>query len=96
MIYVDDLVDYSRITGRPSPDLWCHMVTDGPLEELHQFAERMGMQRAWFQNKPGHPHYDLKPAGRARAIELGAKAVNIQELLEAIKRGLAGQNPTEK
>ncbi len=92
MIYVDELVDYSQWTKWPAPDLWCHMVTDGSLEELHQFAERMGMQRAWFQNKPGHPHYDLKPAGRVLAIELGAQAVNMQGLLEALKRGLAVQN----
>ncbi len=89
MIYVDDLVDYSALTRRPSPDLWCHMVTDGHIDELHQFAERLGLWRFLFQDKPGHPHYDLRPDKRALALEMGAKEATIHELLEAIRSCLA-------
>lgn len=33
----------------------CHMWTDGDLEELHEFAESLGLKRAWFQpcDRPG-------------------------------------------
>jgi hypothetical protein len=51
-----------------------HLQADTP-EELHAFAERLGLLRAWFQSKPGRPendHYDLTQAGRVRALELGA------------------------
>jgi hypothetical protein len=42
------------------------------LEELHAMADAIGMKRAWFQNKPQLPHYDLVPARRAKAVKLGA------------------------
>jgi Protein of unknown function (DUF4031) len=53
-----------------------HLQADS-ADELHTFAERLGMRRAWFQSKPGRPendHYDLTQAGRERALELGAIA----------------------
>lgn len=40
-----------------------HMVSDTSLEELHRFARKLGLKRAWFQDKTSsgfyHPHYDL-------------------------------------
>jgi hypothetical protein len=87
MIYVDPLLDYSTCTGRPAPDLWCHLVTDGPVEELHRFAARMGLRRAWFQDKPGAPHYDLNPRGRRLAVEMGAEEVTAREMVAALHRG---------
>jgi hypothetical protein len=56
--------------------LYCHMATDGDLEELHQMADQIGMPRIWFQDKPGHPHYDLSPAMRALAVQYGAVEVS--------------------
>ncbi len=32
----------------------------------------LGFERRWFQDEPGHPHYDLIPGKRALAIKLGA------------------------
>ena len=50
----------------------CHMYADS-LEELHAMAEAIGMRREWFQPDGGRlPHYDLVPARRAKAVELGA------------------------
>lgn len=89
MIFVDEVLDYSVMTKRPSPDLWCHMVTDGHIDELHQFAEKIGLRRERFQNKPGHPHYDLRPEKRALAVQLGAKEATSFELLAALKSCVA-------
>jgi Protein of unknown function (DUF4031) len=51
-----------------------HLQADTP-EELHEFAARLGLKRAWFQTRPGQPekdHYDLNRVLRERALELGA------------------------
>jgi hypothetical protein len=53
-----------------------HLQAD-TADELHAFAQRLGLRRAWFQSKPGRPendHYDLTQGGRALALELGAIA----------------------
>lgn len=78
-IYVDGLRFY------PSSPLgarqWCHMATDGPIEELHAFAARIGMKISWFQDKnPRLPHYDLVESRRRRAVALGAVEVDGPEL----------------
>jgi hypothetical protein len=39
----------------------CHLTCDGDLAELHAFAERIGMKRAWFQ-----PHSSAQRGGRGR------------------------------
>jgi predicted kinase len=74
-IVVDELREY------PGVELpftaWCHMATDGSFEELHGFAARLGLRRAWFQRD----HYDLPAHGRAAAIALGAEEVGTGELL---------------
>jgi len=36
-----------------------HLVSDFCLEELHFFAQQIGLKREWFQDHPRHPHYDL-------------------------------------
>lgn len=62
--------------------LSCHLTTDGPLEELHVFAERIGMKRAWFQAR-STPHYDLTPRLRERALLAGAAFVPAREQARA-------------
>lgn len=49
------------------------------LEELHEMAERLGMRREWFQDKPGAPHYDLIPEAREQAIVFGAIVLTRRE-----------------
>jgi predicted kinase len=74
-ILVDELREYPGV--RLPFDCWCHMATDGSFEELHAFAARLGLRRAWFQRD----HYDLPPHGRAAAVALGAEEVSTSELL---------------
>jgi hypothetical protein len=70
-VYVDNAFavgDWGRWSGGG------HLQAD-TVEELHAFAERLGLRREWFQYKRGRPendHYDLGRRGRERALELGA------------------------
>lgn len=63
-----------------------HMMTNGDIRELHDFAARLGLKRAWFQNKPGHPHYDVSIGQYYKAIRFGAIAVTSKELVRICVR----------
>lgn len=70
---VDELIRYS--SKRPFHNGSCHMTTDGPIEELHVFADKIGLKRQWFQKHKIVDHYDLTPKMRAKAIAAGAVEV---------------------
>jgi hypothetical protein len=74
-VLVDPLRDYPD-AGLPWTH-WCHMVSDGSYDELHTFAQRLGIPRRRFQGD----HYDLHPMLRVRAVALGAEEVGTRELL---------------
>ena len=59
---------------------YCHMMTDGDLKELHEFAVkiRVGL---YFQNKPRYPHYDLSRTKRRLAVSLGAVEITPEEMV---------------
>ncbi len=81
-VYVDDIVDYHKtVPACPNARRWCHMATDGPIEELHAMAERIGLKREWFQDPNRFPHYDLVVSRRALAVKAGAVEVSGRELL---------------
>lgn len=85
------LVDEIRAYATPLRNKqWCHMMsddlTDAGLEELHAMAQRIGLKREWFQNKPRFPHYDLTPRRRGLAIQHGAQAVEAQDLVRRCAR----------
>ncbi len=94
-VYVDDWRQRARLG--PITSRWSHLIADGE-DELHRFAERLGLRRAWFQFDHRHPHrghYDVPEHVRRRAIELGAEAVTWRELgaLLRARRTVAG-DPT--
>lgn len=64
-VYVDD----ERIPWKGR--LWCHLVAD-TLDELHTFADDLGLKRTWFQGHASYPHYDITMGIRAKALQLGA------------------------
>jgi len=74
-ILVDDLREYPQ--ARLPVAHWCHMVSDMSFEELHEFAERLGIPRHRFHRD----HYDLPAGLRARALALGADRVRSTELV---------------
>lgn len=85
--YVDALVLW------PKSKKWrhgkaCHLLVDAetPIEVLHQFAERIGMSRKWFQvSQTGVPHYDLTEKRRAVAIAKGAVEIDRQRTVEIMR-----------
>ena len=70
----------------------CHLTTDAGLDELHAFAERIGMRREWFQDHPIAPHYDLTVRRRAHALRLGAIEVSGREQARR-RRAAKGSRP---
>lgn len=74
------LVDDARWPWRGRQ--WAHLVSDDSYEELHRFAERLGIPRSAFQGD----HYDLPAEVRDFAIDLGATAVSSRELLIRLRR----------
>ena len=75
-VLVDPLREYPD-AGLPWTR-WCHMVSDQDFDELHAFAEAMGIPRRRFQGD----HYDLHPGLRERAVEMGAVEVGTGELVQ--------------
>ena len=51
---------------------WAHLVSDESYDELHAFAERLGIPRRGFQGD----HYDVPAELRLEAIALGATPVD--------------------
>ena len=62
----------------------CHMTADH-LNELHVFAEAVGLRAEWFQPK-SLPHYDLTRRMRERAVRLGAIELTLREEGAHIRR----------
>lgn len=60
--------------------LWAHLVSDVSLQELHEFAGRLGMPRHTFQGD----HYDIHTELRESAIAMGAVAVDARELVRRL------------
>ncbi len=84
MIYIDELPLY-----RPDDNGYCgHMMIDSSsdLSELHEFAEMVGLKRAWFHSAKRYPHYDLVESMRDLAIKHGARIVDIKDILELCRR----------
>lgn len=74
MILVDEPVRRKYIPL--SPNAWCYLASDSSLSELHDFAKKLKMPRAWFRGG----HYDLPEHFRSQAIALGARVVTTPEL----------------
>lgn len=80
-VYVDDaFLPYRGM-------LMSHLTADTD-EELHAFAERLGLRREWFQRgrQPWRHHYDVSKSKREEAIRLGAITETWEE--GAVRRAL--------
>lgn len=84
-------VDNARISWRGRH--WCHLVAD-TLDELHWFADSLGLRRAWFQAQASLPHYDVTVETRSMALSRGAHVVDRRTLVmvgRQLKQELAYQ-----
>jgi hypothetical protein len=62
--------------------MWCHLVSDTSLEELHAFARMLGVPERGF----GGDHYDIPTEVRQVAISQGAQPVSSREVVQALRR----------
>lgn len=80
-VYVDEIKKYET---NLKYKMWCHLLTDGKDMELHLMAEKIGLQRKWFQSK-SVPHYDLTPNKRKLAIKNGAITLDFEEMKRFVR-----------
>jgi len=60
---------------------WAHLVSDHSIDELHDFAVDLRLDRRQF----GGDHYDVTVEHRLAAIDLGAVAVDSRELVRRLR-----------
>lgn len=86
-IYVDTAMIRARVGRHDSR--WCHLMSDQlDPAELHAFAARIGLRRAWFQpgrslfdrskHDPVGDHYDVTEGKRRQAVAAGAVEIDRQ------------------
>lgn len=74
-IYVDN---YQGVWKSPRGRyIMSHLLSDESIEELHEFAEALGLKREWFQDGSA-PHYDVSQSKRRQALEIGAVSLPIK------------------
>jgi hypothetical protein len=80
VVYVDEAIWLWQ--GRK----WCHLLADSP-EELHRFANLLGLHRSSYQGPPKTrtPHYDITGFERSRALALGARPVTRAEMAALVR-----------
>jgi len=80
-VYVDDV----RFPYRGM--VMCHMFADTEAE-LHAMADRIGIQRRWFQRPPraSWRHYDISLTKKREALRAGAIQTDRWGALEHVAR----------
>lgn len=67
-----------------------HLVSDESVEELHEFAAKIGCQKWWFDHSikknPKHPHYNIWGVILKRALAAGAIKCTAREFVPIIKK----------
>ena len=86
-VYVDEMIVCLQNKNWPYSRA-CHLIADS-VEELHAFADRMGLKRSWFQSK-SVPHYDLTTGMRFKAIMMGAIEMDRYKFVELIRKYRSG------
>jgi hypothetical protein len=68
------------------------MVSDVDLDELHAFADRVGIPRRAFQGD----HYDVPEELRPAVLDAGALAVESRELVRRLRNAGLRLTPAER
>lgn len=91
-IYVDTAMIQATVPNgrRTHTSRWCHLMSDQlDPTELHAFAARIGLRRAYFQTKPGRPihdHYDVTEGKRWQALRAGAVEIDRDGMIALMRR----------
>ena len=84
------LIDEARWWWRGKK--WCHLISDSSYDELHDFAERVGIPRRGFQGD----HYDVPEEYREELIAAGAEQVESRELVRRLRAAGLRLTPAER
>jgi hypothetical protein len=83
MVYVDSLIKWPNGKGFWKDKKSCHLIADS-IPELLEFAEKINLDLARFQNKK-FPHFDLTEDLRIQAIEAGARDLDRKEFVTKMR-----------
>jgi len=61
--------------------LWCHLISDTSIEELHGFARRAGLRYLSF----GFDHYDVPDELFEHVQELGAEVIDPRDVVRKLR-----------
>ena len=84
------LIDEARWWWRDRK--WCHLVSDTSLEELHAFAQRVGIPRRGFHGD----HYDVPEEHRDEVVAAGALEVESRELVRRLRSAGLRLTPAQR
>jgi hypothetical protein len=89
-VYVDDMnQSYTNRFRRKL--IMSHMMAD-TVEELHVMADKIGVNRRWFQSPDREPHYDICKSKKEQAIQEGAISITHKQLAcMNMRRRLTGE-----
>ena len=71
---------------------WSHPVSDESLDELHQFAQHVGIPERGFQGD----HYDVPEEYRQQLLDAGAQPVDSRELVRRLRAAGLRLSPAER
>ena len=64
-----------------------HLISDESLEELHQFAQSIGIKRCWYHSSSKHKHYDIPKKMRENFSETyNVPLITSKEIVMKVKK----------
>ncbi|MFD1893312.1 DUF4031 domain-containing protein [Ottowia beijingensis] len=73
---------------------WFHLVADS-IQELHEFAARIGLPASAFHRGARHPHYDVTANQRLRALQYGATAISARYAVQVCLKSASSARAIE-
>ena len=90
-MYVDQMTAWPKCGTQQFPyKRSCHLAAD-TVEELHGFAQALGLRREWFQDHKDLPHSDMTETKRRLAVQRGAIQITRRQLVALIQKGRAAR-----
>lgn len=65
-----------------------HLISNSSIDELHSFAESIGIKRCWYHSKSNWLHYDIPKKMRENFSEkFKVNLVDSKQIVELLKEG---------